>query len=148
MTTLDNQSILTYHTAIIAGRGNSPLNSIEVTKANVDTIFTRLGAKYRYIPTSLKETAVTIPDVYELYQNYPNPFNPNTVIKFSIPKNSIVTLKIYDNTGALVKTLVNQEMNSGNHEVSFSGNTFASGVYFYRIESEKFTQTRKMILLK
>jgi len=89
-----------------------------------------------------------LPSKFVLKQNYPNPFNPNTVIKFSIPEISYVTLKIYDNTGALVKTLLNQEMNPGNHEVPFSGNSLASGVYFYRLECDKFTQTRKMILMK
>jgi hypothetical protein len=145
---LNDQTTLTYHTAIIMGRGNTNKNSITVTKANVDTIFNRLGAKYHFIPTSSKETVFQLPGEYELSQNYPNPFNPNTVIKFSIPEISYVTLKIYDNTGALVKTLLNQEMNPGNHEVSFSGNSLASGVYFYRLECDKFTQTRKMILMK
>lgn len=145
---LNNSGTLTYHTAIIIGRGTSPLNSITVTRANVDTIFAMLGAKYNYTPTSTRETESPLPRVYELSQNYPNPFNPNTVIKFSIPENSFVTLKIYDNTGALVQTLLNQEMNPGNHEVSFSGYTLASGVYFYRLECDKFTQTRKMILIK
>lgn len=147
-TFLDNQSTLTYHTAIIMGRGTSHLNSITVTKTNVDTIFNRLGARYHFIPTSSEEIVSQLPGVYELSQNYPNPFNPNTVIKFSIPENSFVTIKIYDNTGALVKTLLNQEMDPGNHEVSFSGNTLASGVYFYRLECDNFTQTRKMILIK
>lgn len=145
---LNNSGMLTFHTAIIVGRGDSPLNSITVTRANVDTIFAMLGAKYNYTPTSTNETESPLPGVYELSQNYPNPFNPNTVIKFSLPENSFVTLKIYDNTGALVKTLLNQEMNPGNHEVSFSGNSLASGVYFYRLECDKFTQTRKMILIK
>ncbi len=145
---LNNSGSLTYHTAIVVGRGTSQLNSITVTRANVDTIFAILGAKYNYTPTSTRETESPLPGVYDLSQNYPNPFNPNTVIKFSIPENSFVTLKIYDNTGALVKTLLNQEMNPGNHEVSFSGATLASGVYFYRLECDKFTQTRKMILMK
>ncbi|MCA0390002.1 MAG: exo-alpha-sialidase [Bacteroidetes bacterium] len=145
---LNDQTTLTWHTAIIVGRGNSPLNSINVTKANVDTIFSRMGAKYNPNPVSVKEPGTEIPNEYELSQNYPNPFNPNTKINFSIPENARVSLKIYDNTGALVKTLLNEELSPGKHSVSFDAGKLASGVYFYRLESEKFTQTRKMLLLK
>ncbi|MBN8546456.1 MAG: exo-alpha-sialidase [Ignavibacteria bacterium] len=148
MSPLDEQTTLTYHTAIIVGRGNSPLNSITVTQANVDTIFSRMGARYNFIPVSTKEPGTGIPGVYELNQNYPNPFNPNTIITFSIPENAHISLKVYDNTGALVKTLLNEELSPGKHSVSFDAGKLSSGVYFYRIESEKFTQTRKMLLIK
>ena len=148
MSPLDDQTTLVYHTAIIAGRGNSPLNSITVTKANVDTIFSRMGARYNFIPVSTKEPGMEIPEVYELNQNYPNPFNPNTIINFSIPENAHISLKVYDNTGALVKTLINEELSPGKHSVSFDASKLSSGVYFYRIESEKFSQTRKMLLIK
>ncbi|HSH64550.1 MAG TPA: T9SS type A sorting domain-containing protein [Bacteroidia bacterium] len=85
---------------------------------------------------------------YELKQNYPNPFNPETKISFSIPKEEFVTLKVYDITGQEISTLMNQKVVSGNYTVSFDGSYLASGIYFYRIQTKNYFQTKKMILLK
>jgi hypothetical protein len=85
---------------------------------------------------------------YELSQNYPNPFNPITNIKYQIQKTGLVTLKIYDITGREIKTLVNEIKNPGSYIVSFNGTEFASGVYFYRIQSGDFVQVKKMVLIK
>lgn len=94
-----------------------------------------------------------IPDFYELHQNYPNPFNPNTKIKFSIPLNSKwqianVKLVVYNLLGQEVTTLVNQQMKPGTYEVDFDGSKYSSGVYFYRLITADFTETKKMILIK
>jgi hypothetical protein len=89
-----------------------------------------------------------IPQEYTLSQNYPNPFNPTTKINFSIPKQGLVTLKIYDVLGQEVMTLVNETKAIGNYEVEFSGSNLASGAYFYRIESGEFSNIKRMILLK
>ncbi|MFA7360914.1 MAG: T9SS type A sorting domain-containing protein [Candidatus Kapaibacterium sp.] len=85
---------------------------------------------------------------YSLSQNYPNPFNPVTKINFAIPKQGIVSLKIYDVLGREVKTLVNEIKSAGFYSVDFNGNDFASGVYFYRLESESFRDTKRMLLIK
>ncbi|MCK9426432.1 MAG: T9SS type A sorting domain-containing protein [Ignavibacteriaceae bacterium] len=88
------------------------------------------------------------PSSYSLSQNYPNPFNPVTTIQFSVPQNEMVKIKVYDFLGAEIATLVNKEMNSGSYEVDFNGKTFASGIYFVRMEAGKFVETKKVVLLK
>ena len=88
------------------------------------------------------------PIEYSLSQNYPNPFNPNTQIKYSIPKTSLVTLKIFNTLGEEIETLVNEEKTVGTYEVNLNAANLPSGVYFYRLQAGDFVQTRKMILLK
>ncbi|HRN27333.1 MAG TPA: T9SS type A sorting domain-containing protein [Ignavibacteriaceae bacterium] len=88
------------------------------------------------------------PTGYTLEQNFPNPFNPVTQIKYSIVDNGIVTLKIYDVLGREIATLVNEEKTAGNYEVSFDASQLSSGIYLYTIQVGRFTQTRKMVLLK
>lgn len=88
------------------------------------------------------------PMEYSLKQNYPNPFNPSTTIKYELPIDGNVSIKIYDITGRIVKTLVNEPKTSGKYEVAFDGKDFASGIYYYKIESGNFSQVRKMILIK
>jgi L-ascorbate metabolism protein UlaG (beta-lactamase superfamily) len=85
---------------------------------------------------------------FNLNLNYPNPFNPSTTMKFSIPKSSFVTLKVYDVLGKEKTTLVNEEKSAGNYEVIFDARSLASGIYFYRIEVSEFVEVKKMILLK
>ena len=89
-----------------------------------------------------------IPFEYVLYQNYPNPFNPSTTIKYSIPKQANVMLKIYDLLGEEIETLVNEEKSAGNYEVQFDGSGFSSGVYFYQMLSGDFTDTKKFVFMK
>lgn len=90
---------------------------------------------------------------YQLSQNYPNPFNPSTVIRYSIVNSGNVSLKIYDVLGREIKNLVNQHLSNGTYEVNWKGddnfgNKVSIGIYFYRIETENFVETKKMILLK
>ena len=85
---------------------------------------------------------------YELSQNFPNPFNPATNIKFSIPNSSKVTLKIYNNNGQEVESLVNEKLNAGSYQVDWNAVNFNSGVYYYKIQAEGFIETRKMLLIK
>lgn len=80
--------------------------------------------------------------------NYPNPFNPVTNIKYSLPKAGLVKIKVYDLLGRMVKELVNEFKDEGNYSVVFNGANFASGVYFYKIETPEFVQTKKMLLIK
>jgi photosystem II stability/assembly factor-like uncharacterized protein len=105
------------------------------------------------ILTKIKLLSNEIPEKFTLEQNYPNPFNPSTKIKFQIKDSKLVTLKIYDILGKEIATLVNEKLNAGSYEVpfsvsQFSGNTISSGVYFYKLITDEFTETKKMILLK
>ncbi len=88
------------------------------------------------------------PENFMLSQNYPNPFNPTTTIRYSIPKASFVSLKVYDALGREVLTLVNEEKSPGNYSVVFDGSKFSSGVYFYRMYAGGFEKIKKLILLK
>lgn len=90
----------------------------------------------------------TLPKEYRLFENYPNPFNPSTTIKFSIPEKGFVTLAVYDAAGREVSTLVSSQINAGTHELSFNASGLASGLYFYKIAVNNFTDVKKMILIK
>lgn len=90
----------------------------------------------------------TVPKHFSLSQNYPNPFNPSTNIKFTMPKDGFVTLKVYDMIGSEVKTLVEGNHKAGIYNIYFEGSELASGVYFYRLSTGDFTDTKKMILVK
>ena len=85
---------------------------------------------------------------YKLYQNYPNPFNPETVINYEIQNYGAVQLKVYDILGNEVVTLVNEVKQPGNYEITFNADNLSGGVYFYRLLSENYSETKSMILLK
>lgn len=85
---------------------------------------------------------------YELSQNYPNPFNPSTIISFSIPVRERVELKIFNSLGQEVAALINKELEAGIHRIEFNAASYASGVYFYRLKTDNFVQTKKLLLLK
>jgi hypothetical protein len=89
-----------------------------------------------------------LPTEFSLAQNYPNPFNPTTVIEFALPVASHTSLKIFDVTGRLVATLVDESLTAGVHTVGFDAAKLASGVYFYKLVAADFSQTRKMVVLK
>jgi ligand-binding sensor domain-containing protein len=89
-----------------------------------------------------------LPSAFSLSQNFPNPFNPTTTIKYQIPELSFVTLKVFDVLGNEITKLINKEKLSGNYEVEFDATGLPSGIYFYRLQTENFIETKKMILLK
>jgi len=89
-----------------------------------------------------------IPQRYILSNNYPNPFNPSTVISYSIPTSSNVELIIYNTLGQIVKVLERGFRNAGNYSITFSADELPSGIYFYKIEADQFSQVKKMILIK
>ena len=89
-----------------------------------------------------------LPSQYALDQNFPNPFNPSTVIGYEMPKSSSVNITVYDILGNEVRQLVNGVQSAGYHSVTFNSQNLASGMYFYKIQTGTFTQTKKMILLK
>lgn len=90
-----------------------------------------------------------MPTSFSLLQNYPNPFNPSTEIKFELPQNTFVTLKVYNAVGQVVAELINNEYkNAGRYSVNFDGTKLASGIYFYSIEAGTFKDVKKMVLIK
>lgn len=123
--------------------------TLEGLKALIDSVNAGLGkygAKYA-------QEMIEQPVEYKLYNNYPNPFNPATTIKYSLAENSLVTLKVYNTMGQLVKTLVNKHQSEGSHSVEWDGTNdggvrVTSGVYIYRISAGNFNAVNKMILLK
>ena len=104
---------------------------------------------FSQIVTSINNTfSQSIPSGFSLEQNYPNPFNPSTNIEFRIAKRGFVTLTVFDLVGRKIKTLVQEEMIPGTYQIIFDGQNLSSGIYFYNITVENFSQTQKMILMK
>jgi hypothetical protein len=98
--------------------------------------------------TDINSGSDILPSKYELSQNFPNPFNPETSIEYLIPEASIVSIKIYDVLGRELKTLVNGYKQKGRYKITFNSAGLPSGVYFYRMETNSFSDIKKMIILK
>ncbi|MBX7044592.1 MAG: carboxypeptidase regulatory-like domain-containing protein [Ignavibacteria bacterium] len=96
----------------------------------------------------LNDNSHFLPGGFYLYQNYPNPFNPVTNIKFDVPKASFVTVRIYNSLGREIALLVNETKQAGSYAIDFNASSLSSGVYYYRLQTEGFIETRKMVLLK
>lgn len=107
-----------------------------------------LQPEYSGTVVSLSGVGENLPTSFALKQNYPNPFNPATEIAFDLPVSGHVELSVYNVLGQHVSTLVNTEMDAGSHIVTFDGSVYSSGVYFYRISSANFNETKKMVMLK
>jgi len=102
----------------------------------------------RFSMDASSATEMRMPIDYRLHPNHPNPFNATTEISFDLPRAAKVSLRVYDVLGREAAQLVNGTLNAGTHSVNFDAAALASGVYFYRIETENFVATRKMVLLK
>jgi len=115
--------------------------------------FDQVEPEFERIAVALSGIASGLPTEYALAQNYPNPFNPTTDINFSLPVDSKVSLEVYNVLGQRVTSLVDGQLPAGNHTVTWDGTNsdggqVSSGVYFYRISAEQFSETKKMMLLK
>lgn len=100
-------------------------------------------------PTGIAENQTKeLPQKFALHQNFPNPFNSSTTIEFALPQSSFVTLKIYNLLGEEIATLIAEKREAGIHQFHWDATGLESGVYFYRLDTEKFVQTRKILLLK
>ncbi len=99
-------------------------------------------------PSGIKNISGEVPGKYSLSQNYPNPFNPSTKIRFSVPQSSEVKLTVFDMTGREVEVLQNGLMSAGVYEADWHPVNLSSGIYFYTLKTNGFTETRKMILAK
>jgi len=121
-----------------------------------DLWYVNLGHLYLYhyfqlanaTEVTIAPLAMTAPGAFELTQNYPNPFNPSTTIRYVLPQRSHVNLTVFNTLGQQVVQLVNGEMETGYHEVRFDGTGLSSGVYFYRMQTGDFVQTRKMLVVR
>jgi photosystem II stability/assembly factor-like uncharacterized protein len=101
-----------------------------------------------HLPTGVNFQLHEAPSNFTLWQNYPNPFNPTTVITYLIPTKGLVTLDVFDLLGRMVKTLVNERQNAGEHSANFNAENLPSGVYFYRLSVPGFSTTKKLLLVK
>ncbi len=135
-----------------AGNSNSPKEYSYTDNVNTGGKYTYrlkqidLDGSFKY--SNAIEVNVGTPAKFELSQNYPNPFNPTTTIKYSVAKEQVVTLKIYDMLGREVATLVNAKKVPGNYKVNFDASKLTSGIYFYRLQSGNFVDVKKMTLMK
>lgn len=108
----------------------------------------QLLVRLRRMPVGINQISSIIPENFNLYNNYPNPFNPNTIIKFDVSKSQNVVLKVYNMLGEVVTTLVNENLPAGSYKVEFEAISMSSGMYFYRLETDGFTATKRMVLIK
>ncbi|MBN8569317.1 MAG: T9SS type A sorting domain-containing protein [Ignavibacteria bacterium] len=136
--------------ATVIERGGSNLNSVTKIKnlSNIAKIFYDNNFNYSDDDISFIQSIPEVSPVYSLSQNYPNPFNPATKIKFFIPENTFTSLKIYDVNGKEIAVLENKILAIGEYEYKWNAANLPSGIYFYKLETESFTQTKKMILIK
>jgi len=146
--------VITYNGSFNGGDGatllkSDNLNNLYILGKSQSTsqVFDYIVIKYNQI-SGINPISNTIPLSFNLEQNYPNPFNPNTKINFSIPKKSLVQLRVYDILGREVTELVNEEVSPGEYSISWDASMYSSGIYIYRIESGNFAATKKMVLIK
>jgi len=130
-----------YNLAAINGEGSHGIHNTRLTQKLLRDAINSLN------PTGVQNT-VQLPTNFDLSQNYPNPFNPTTTIRFSIPQAGNVRITVYDVTGKMVQTITNSYYSRGTFNVNWNASSYASGVYFYRIEAGTFNQVKKMVLLK
>jgi len=119
------------------------VTGLSFTPQNQDVVI----IKYTQL-VGISSTNSEIPERYSLEQNYPNPFNPSTKIKFSVPAESNVKIKVYDIMGKEVAVVADENMKAGNYEINFDASSLSSGTYFYNLETDGFSATKKMILAK
>jgi hypothetical protein len=123
--------------------------SAALMSGTVNNVFGEMGDhELTDVVLEVREIGTGIPESYSLEQNYPNPFNPSTSIRFSIPESGLVTLKVYNALGQEVASLLNEEKNAGSYEYNFNASDLSSGIYFFKIQSNNYTATKKMILMK
>ncbi len=148
------------NTLFINDQGNLKVWKWDITTAYNSTNYIASGINTTYpgfgglsfndytFPIGIRTGGENIPDKFNLSQNYPNPFNPSTTINYQLPFNGNVKLVVYDAMGREIKTLVNEKQNAGSYQVEFDGTNYPSGVYFYKLQTESYSETKKMVLIK
>ena len=141
---------ITFYAARLATDLPDSINNVIILNYNLQS----KELTCNYVPltdmiTSVEQESSRMPESFVLYQNYPNPFNPTTMINYQLSMNSRVTLKVFDVLGREVETLVDEYQNTGFHSSLFTTNSsLTSGVYFYRLQADRFCKTKKFILMK
>lgn len=133
--------------AYVMGRGTDYFNSITVARENVRRAIAEYESNFASMTYVSPPPSNPVTD-YLLYHNYPNPFNPTTTIRYEIPQDGVVTIKIYDVLGQEVETIVNEFKKANRYEVEFNSFGLASGVYVYRMKVNDFIESKKMVLLR
>ena len=149
ISTTNDQNSSKYYVNLVAQSdvipGSYPSGSAN-GKSLAKQMFIRIGINK---PLLVNPISNEIPDEFYLYQNYPNPFNPETTIRFSIAKRSLVSLKVYDVKGVEVRSLIgNSILNAGTYETNFLSNRLSSGIYYYTLRVGVISYTKKMVLVK
>jgi hypothetical protein len=98
--------------------------------------------------TPVVQVSAEYPLTFDLYQNYPNPFNPATKIRFQLPEQSIAVLKIFDVLGNEIQVLLNRQLSAGFYDIEFNAGDMPSGVYYYRLNTGEFKESKKMVIIK
>jgi photosystem II stability/assembly factor-like uncharacterized protein len=137
----------------LASGSTNNLTSAHFSNAYIGAVVGEKGTILRTAQTDLpvsvpEDRELSIPREFALYQNYPNPFNPSTAVSYQLLANSFVTLKVFDVLGREVATLVDGLQRAGKHTVRWDASRFTSGVYFYRLATDTFVETKKMVFLK
>jgi hypothetical protein len=139
------------------GGGGSPNNLISINKTTgAGTVIGPIGfiavsgmaARLNRVVSVGNDTDSKVPTSFALVQNYPNPFNPTTTISYSIPREELVQLKLYNTLGEEVLILINEVKQAGNYKYKLDATSLTSGIYFYRLQAGSFVETRKMVLMK
>jgi len=126
------------------GIGTVIIRAENVSNPSENYSVTFIGSTY---PVSIKQLSEVV-EGFKLNQNYPNPFNPTTKIGFAIPKAGYVDLRVYDILGREVKVLLSQQLNTGEYEIEFDAKNLASGMYYYRLQTNDNVSVKKMTLVK
>ena len=145
--TLEKDKPVTIIGAYVLGRGTDALNSITVARENVRRAILEYESNFASLIYDPGEPINPVAD-YKLYHNYPNPFNPTTTIRYELPQDGIVTIKLYDILGQEVTTILNEFKKADRYEVKFDAGGLASGVYIYRMKVNDFITSKKMVLVR
>ncbi len=154
-----NNSSYTSNSTVVATpmSGRNVHGHSDLSSGDGCTGITSAGSSYTALPkiclevtpaTGTELIGTTVPETYSLSQNYPNPFNPTTKINFAIPKQGFVNLKVYDILGRVVKNLISEVKAAGYYSVDFNASELSSGVYFYKVDVNGFTDVKRMVLVK
>ncbi|HKJ33742.1 MAG TPA: T9SS type A sorting domain-containing protein [Balneolales bacterium] len=150
----DNQIAFTHKSVQLSSNSSQLIEPVDSNEVKILIDNGNDGTYDDSVTVSNQLTAVkhqpksTVPRSFKLSQNYPNPFNPTTTIRYQLPKDGLVKLKVYNILGQVVRTLVHKRQKAGSYEVTFDAHNLASGMYIYKISVGQFSKTRKMLLIK